>query len=170
MAIAQYQRPENGLAAVRAIESKNRLDAYPFYAAVLGELELRCGHARVAACRCRNQLLFTSAARVLLALKNGNRFGATSTGIPVLGFHPLYPLCLRTWNVPKPRISIRSPWRKECSMLPKMVQTRFSAWDRLSFILSATLSIKSSRVMPWPLPESCTQTESFHRPAGVTPR
>jgi RNA polymerase sigma-70 factor (ECF subfamily) len=48
MAIAQHEGPAKGLNAVRAIEDASRLATYPFYAAVLGELELRCGHAEVA--------------------------------------------------------------------------------------------------------------------------
>jgi RNA polymerase sigma-70 factor (ECF subfamily) len=48
VAIAQHQGPAKGLEAVRAIEDAGRLTTYPFYPAVLGELELRCGHAEVA--------------------------------------------------------------------------------------------------------------------------
>jgi RNA polymerase sigma-70 factor (ECF subfamily) len=48
MAIAQHEGPAKGLEAVRAIEHPSRLAAYPFYPAVLGELELRSGRAQVA--------------------------------------------------------------------------------------------------------------------------
>jgi RNA polymerase sigma-70 factor (ECF subfamily) len=48
MAIAHHQGPEKGLEAVRAIEDCSRLAAYPFYSAVLGELELRSGRTEVA--------------------------------------------------------------------------------------------------------------------------
>lgn len=48
MAIAQHLGPAEGLEAVRAIEDVGRLVAYPFYPAVLGELELRGGRAEVA--------------------------------------------------------------------------------------------------------------------------
>jgi RNA polymerase sigma-70 factor (ECF subfamily) len=48
MAIAQLQGPAKGLEAVRAIADPSRLAAYPFYPAVLGELELRCGRSEVA--------------------------------------------------------------------------------------------------------------------------
>jgi RNA polymerase sigma-70 factor (ECF subfamily) len=48
MAIAQHRGPAKGLDAVRAIEDASRLATYPFYPAVLGELELRSGHAEVA--------------------------------------------------------------------------------------------------------------------------
>lgn len=43
IAIAQGEGPEQGLAAIHAIEDPERLARYPFYAATLGELELRCG-------------------------------------------------------------------------------------------------------------------------------
>jgi len=43
MALAQLEGPERGLEAIRAIAGIDRLDAYPFYEAALGELELRCG-------------------------------------------------------------------------------------------------------------------------------
>jgi RNA polymerase sigma-70 factor (ECF subfamily) len=47
IAVAQYEGPERGLDAIDAIEDRDRLAAYPFYAAALGELELRSGrHAR----------------------------------------------------------------------------------------------------------------------------
>lgn len=48
IAIAQAQGPERGLEAVSAIEGLNRLGAYPFYPATLGELELRRGRNNVA--------------------------------------------------------------------------------------------------------------------------
>jgi predicted RNA polymerase sigma factor len=47
MAVAQAG-PQRGLAAVRAIARGDRLAAYPFYEAALGELELRCGRGEVA--------------------------------------------------------------------------------------------------------------------------
>jgi RNA polymerase sigma-70 factor (ECF subfamily) len=42
VAIAQDEGPERGLREVRAIPDPERLAAYPFYHATLGELELRC--------------------------------------------------------------------------------------------------------------------------------
>jgi predicted RNA polymerase sigma factor len=48
MAIAQHEGPAKGLEAVRAIEDVSRLRAYPFYSAVLGELELRSGRTDAA--------------------------------------------------------------------------------------------------------------------------
>lgn len=48
MAIAQHQGPAQGLDALRAIEDASRLAAYPFYPAVLGELELRSGRTQAA--------------------------------------------------------------------------------------------------------------------------
>lgn len=43
IAVAQHEGPERGLEEVRAIVDRDRLAGYPFYAAALGELELRRG-------------------------------------------------------------------------------------------------------------------------------
>ncbi len=43
MALAQRDEPEQGLDALRAIAGVARLERYPFYAAAVGELELRRG-------------------------------------------------------------------------------------------------------------------------------
>jgi predicted RNA polymerase sigma factor len=43
IAIAQHEGPERGLEEIRAIAGSDRLAAYPFYSAALGELELRSG-------------------------------------------------------------------------------------------------------------------------------
>jgi RNA polymerase sigma factor (sigma-70 family) len=48
IAVAQHEGPERGLAAISAIEGRERLASYPFHAAAVGELELRCGRASVA--------------------------------------------------------------------------------------------------------------------------
>jgi RNA polymerase sigma-70 factor (ECF subfamily) len=48
IAVAEHEGPERGLAEIRAIEGVERLHAYPFYAAALGELEFRCGRRDVA--------------------------------------------------------------------------------------------------------------------------
>ena len=48
LAIAERDGAEEGLAAIAVIEARERLSAYPFYFAALGELELRRGSARVA--------------------------------------------------------------------------------------------------------------------------
>jgi predicted RNA polymerase sigma factor len=48
MAIAQHEGPVRGLGAIRVIEGVERLGAYPFYEAALGELELRLGRAKEA--------------------------------------------------------------------------------------------------------------------------
>ncbi len=48
IAVAQHAGPERGLAELHAIADVERLAAYPFYAAALGELELRRGEAAVA--------------------------------------------------------------------------------------------------------------------------
>jgi RNA polymerase sigma-70 factor (ECF subfamily) len=41
IALAQYHGPERGLAELAAIPDRDRLSAYPFYFAALGELEWR---------------------------------------------------------------------------------------------------------------------------------
>jgi RNA polymerase sigma-70 factor (ECF subfamily) len=61
IAIAQRDGPERGLQAIHAIPQPDRLAAYPFYAAAVGELELRRGygerareHFQAALARARN--------------------------------------------------------------------------------------------------------------------
>src|SRR5689334_21515460 len=44
IAVAQRDGPERGLECLRAIEDVDRLHAYPFYPATIGELELRRGN------------------------------------------------------------------------------------------------------------------------------
>jgi RNA polymerase sigma factor (sigma-70 family) len=48
IAIAQYAGPERGLKEILAITERERLAAYPFYFAALGELELRLGRGEAA--------------------------------------------------------------------------------------------------------------------------
>lgn len=48
IAVAQTHGPEAGIAEIRAIEHSDRLSAYPFLPAALGELELRAGHRDIA--------------------------------------------------------------------------------------------------------------------------
>jgi RNA polymerase sigma-70 factor (ECF subfamily) len=48
IAVAQHDGPERGLEEMRAIVDSDRLAAYPFYPAALGELELRCGRHEAA--------------------------------------------------------------------------------------------------------------------------
>src|SRR5262249_13496114 len=49
IAIAQEQGPERGIDEINAITGSDRLARYPFYAAAIGELELRRGQPKVAA-------------------------------------------------------------------------------------------------------------------------
>jgi RNA polymerase sigma-70 factor (ECF subfamily) len=63
IAVAQRDGPERGLEEIAAIENRDRLSAYPFYAAALGELELRSGredaareHFRTAQSLARNPM------------------------------------------------------------------------------------------------------------------
>jgi RNA polymerase sigma-70 factor (ECF subfamily) len=48
IAIAQIDGPERGLAELRAISDSEKLASYPFYAAALGDFELRCGRGEYA--------------------------------------------------------------------------------------------------------------------------
>jgi RNA polymerase sigma factor (sigma-70 family) len=48
IAISQHEGPERGLEEIHAIENSDRLAAYPFYPAAIGELELRRGRNKVA--------------------------------------------------------------------------------------------------------------------------
>jgi RNA polymerase sigma factor (sigma-70 family) len=48
IAIAQLEGPERGLQEISAIENSDRLAAYPFYFAAIGELELRSGNREAA--------------------------------------------------------------------------------------------------------------------------
>lgn len=48
IAVAQNEGAERGLEEIRAIAECDRLAAYPFYSAALGELELRCGRPEIA--------------------------------------------------------------------------------------------------------------------------
>jgi predicted RNA polymerase sigma factor len=62
MAIAHAEGPQRGLEAIAGIDELDRLRAYPFYEAALGELELRlqrldaaCGHFEAARVLARNE-------------------------------------------------------------------------------------------------------------------
>jgi len=44
IAVAHRDGPKRGLEAIGAIEDRDRLAAYPFYLAAIGELELRSGN------------------------------------------------------------------------------------------------------------------------------
>jgi RNA polymerase sigma factor (sigma-70 family) len=48
IAIAQHAGPEQGLAALRSISGRERLEGYPFYPLALGEFELQCGRSGAA--------------------------------------------------------------------------------------------------------------------------
>jgi RNA polymerase sigma-70 factor (ECF subfamily) len=48
IAVAQSEGPERGLEEIRAIADGDRLSAYPFYSAALGEFELRSGRPEIA--------------------------------------------------------------------------------------------------------------------------
>ncbi len=48
IAIAQRDGPDRGLEAIRSIAGQDRLSAYPFYEAAIGELQFRCGRYSIA--------------------------------------------------------------------------------------------------------------------------
>jgi RNA polymerase sigma-70 factor (ECF subfamily) len=48
IAVAQKEGPERGLEEIRAINDQDRLSDYPFYAAAMGELEMRRGRSEIA--------------------------------------------------------------------------------------------------------------------------
>jgi hypothetical protein len=48
IAIAERDGPERALEEIRSIETPERLTAYPFYNAAIGEMELRLGHLQTA--------------------------------------------------------------------------------------------------------------------------
>ena len=48
IAVAQREGPKGGLEEIRKIADSDRLSAYPFYFAALGELEFRCGRYEIA--------------------------------------------------------------------------------------------------------------------------
>lgn len=48
IAVAQQEGPERGLEEIHAIPDTDRLAAYPFYSAALGELEFRRGRREIA--------------------------------------------------------------------------------------------------------------------------
>src|SRR5579872_896203 len=56
IAVAEKDGPERGLEAIAAIDGRERLDAYPFYPAALGEMALRRGDKTAAAAHFRAAL------------------------------------------------------------------------------------------------------------------
>jgi RNA polymerase sigma-70 factor (ECF subfamily) len=48
IAVAQKEGPERGLEEISSITDRDRLAAYPFYSAALGEFEFRCGRSHIA--------------------------------------------------------------------------------------------------------------------------
>jgi len=79
IALAQRDGPQRGLAAIGAIEDRDRLAGYPFYFAALGELELRRGrheaaheHFQAALALARNPMERRFLARRLRACEGGD--------------------------------------------------------------------------------------------------
>jgi len=85
----------------------------------------------------------------LLGLKNGTRFAGTSTRAPVFGLRPIRDWRWRVRKLPKPRISILSPLRKERTTLSKMASTMTSDSFRVISTTRETSSIRSAFVIPF---------------------
>src|ERR1700685_3809930 len=90
---------------------------------------------------------FTRSFNSLLGLKKGIFFAGTSTFSPVLGLRPMRALRWRVRKLPKPRISILSPARKDRTTLSKIASTITSLSLRVSSAKRETSSIKSAFVI-----------------------
>src|SRR5438046_5784121 len=90
--------------------------------------------------------LLTKSFNSLLGLKKGIRFAGTSTFSPVFGLRPTRPRRCRVRKLPKPRISIFSPFCMASMMLSKIVSTIVSDSLRGSSVTFNTSSIKSAFV------------------------
>src|SRR5579863_7981140 len=90
---------------------------------------------------------FTRSFNSLLGLKNGIFFAGTSTRSPVFGLRPTRGLRCRVRKLPKPRISILSPARRERTTLSKIVSTITSLSFRVSSAKRETSSIRSALVI-----------------------
>src|SRR5437773_2274083 len=90
---------------------------------------------------------FTRSLSSLLGLKKGIFLAGTSTRSPVLGLRPTRGLRWRVRKLPKPRISILSPARRERTTLSKIVSTITSLSLRVSSAKRETSSIRSALVI-----------------------
>jgi RNA polymerase sigma factor (sigma-70 family) len=86
IAIAQRDGPERGIVEIQAIPDPDRLTAYPFYPAALGELEFRrgnneqaCEHFGLALARARNPMERSFFEHRLAACRNSNDVSAQAT-------------------------------------------------------------------------------------------
>ena|SRR5579864_4793031 len=91
IAVGQLEGPERGLAEIRSIANRERLAAYPFYSAALGDFELRRGkreiareHFRAALALARNPMERKFLAQRVDACEDRPlpQVGAPSTGTP----------------------------------------------------------------------------------------
>src|SRR6202046_1732759 len=90
---------------------------------------------------------FTKSFNSLLGLKKGIFLAGTSTFSPVFGLRPTRGLRWRVRKLPKPRISILSPARRERTTLSKIVSTITSLSLRVSSAKRETSSIRSAFVI-----------------------
>src|SRR5262249_44152688 len=105
------------------------------------------GAAPAPACATCFRDSLTRSRNSLPTLKNGRRLGCTWTGWPVRGLRPSYDLYSRTVKLPKPRISMPSPFFKSSTIESKMQLTMSSAFPLGSFVRSETASMSSDFVM-----------------------
>src|SRR3990170_3740031 len=87
----------------------------------------------------------------LPTLKNGTRFADTETKAPLFGLRPWRARRCLTTKLPKPRISMRSPWASASTIESKMALmiTSESLLERCGNLL-LTSSIKSRFVITFP--------------------
>src|ERR1700727_351841 len=104
---------------------------------------------------------FTKSFNSLLGLKKGIFLAGTSTFSPVFGLRPVRGLRWRVRKLPKPRISILSPARRERTTLSKMVSTITSLSLRVSSARRETSSIRSAFVIV-PLNSPALNSEDLH--------
>src|SRR3954452_10882038 len=91
--------------------------------------------------------VLTTSFNSLLGLKYGIFLAGTSTRAPVLGLRPIRGWRWRVRKLPKPRISILSPLRKERTMLSKIASTMTSDSFRVISTTRETSSIRSALVI-----------------------
>src|SRR2546427_4672654 len=109
-----------------------------------------CGAGGGGACACAGAggaPVFTRSFNSLLGLKYGIRFAGTSTRAPVFGLRPTRGCRWRVRKLPKPRISILSPVRKDRTTLSKIASTITSESFLVISTTRETSSINSALVM-----------------------
>lgn len=83
IAVAQNEGPQRGLEELGSIAGTDRLAAYPFYPAALGELEFRCGRQDTALQHFRTALALARNPMERFLDRRVNACGGSDTSIPV---------------------------------------------------------------------------------------